>query len=132
LRYTNFVYSNLKINETQPLNKAIEISVQVTNSGKYDGDEVVQVYYTNPKSDVLNTNRTLINFDRISLKAGGTKTVSFSIQPKQLAQFTNSNFELSAGEIIFSVGGLQPNEKAITDKKVIVKKINLIGKTVLF
>ena len=132
LSYTEFLYSNLVIDASHPLDKEIKITVDVTNSGKQDGDEVVQVYFTNSKYDALKTNRTLINFERLFLKAGETKKVSFSIQPKQLAQLNNNTFELTSGDIIFSVGGMQPNDERIKQHKVIVKKISLVGNTLSF
>lgn len=133
LSYTTFEYSNLVIPKENPTTAAIKFTVEVKNAGKLDGDEVVQVYFTNPKGDQLNTVRTLINFQRVFIKAGKTKKLTFSIQPKQLAQLNKDNsFELAAGAISLSVGGMQASEERIKDKKVILKTIKVVGKTVVF
>lgn len=57
------------------------------------------------------------------VKAGETKKVVFTIQPKQLAELNNDNsFELTAGNIILSVGGMQASDERVKSNKVIVKK----------
>ncbi|WP_369753108.1 glycoside hydrolase family 3 C-terminal domain-containing protein [Flavobacterium sp. WC2409] len=132
LSYSTFKYTNLDIKNEVITGEAVTINVDVTNSGKLDGDEVVQVYFTNPKADERETIRTLIGFDRIFLKASETKKVSFTIQPKQLAQFTNTGLKLNSGEILFSVGGMQPNAQREKEGKVMLKKINLVGTTVVY
>jgi beta-glucosidase len=133
LSYTTFNYSNLNIKEDNPTDTAIEFTVDVTNAGKMDGDEVVEVYFTNAKGDQLNTVRTLINFEHVFIKAGETKKVSFTIQPKQFAQLNkNNSFELAAADITLSVGGLQASDERIKEKKVIVKKIKMTGETIVF
>ena len=133
LSYTSFTYANLAIKEESKANEEIKIAVDVTNAGKVDGDEVVQVYFTNPKGDERNTIRTLIGFSRVFIKAGETKKVSFTIHPKQVAQFKiNNGLELTAGDLIFSVGGMQPNEQRLKENKVLVKTIKIVGETTVF
>ena len=127
LSYTSFAYSNLALAETHNVDAPITISVAVTNTGKVAGEEVVQVYFTNPKGDERNTIRTLVGFDRVYIAPGATKQVSFTISPKQLAQFKNNRFELAAGPLTFSVGGMQPTEQRIQAKQVLVKTIQLVG-----
>ena len=133
LSYANFQYSNLETKETINAGQAVQINVTVTNTSKVDGDEVVQVYFSNPIPDERDTNRTLVAFERVFIKASETKKVSFTIDAKQLAQFkANTGLTLSAGQLTFSVGGMQPNPDRIKDKKVIVKTINLTGTTVVY
>ncbi|MDG1870638.1 MAG: glycoside hydrolase family 3 C-terminal domain-containing protein [Flavobacterium sp.] len=128
LSYTTFEYNNLTIPVENPTTKAIDFTVEVTNSGPVAGEEVVEVYYTNPRGDQLSTVRTLINFDRVFLNVGETKKVSFSIQPKQLAQLNaDIKMEIQPGDYTISVGGAQPNKARIDAKKVIVKNIKLTG-----
>jgi beta-glucosidase len=133
LSYSTFEYSNLNIPQTNQTNAAIQFTVDVTNTSTIDGDEVVEVYFTNPKSDQLKTIRTLINFDRVFLKAGESKKLTFNIEPKQLAQLNSQNkFELEAGNMILSVGGMQANPERIKAKKVIQNDIVLVGETTIF
>jgi beta-glucosidase len=128
LSYTTFKYSNLSIPETSNTDKQIEISVDVTNTGSKDGDEVTQLYFTNSKKDELETVRTLAGFERTSLKAGETKRLTFKVNPKQLAQVNaSSKLEVTPSEIEFSIGGTQPNIKLVSEGKVLVKKVKITG-----
>lgn len=133
LSYTTFHYGNLEVQSEVPTNKEIKITVDVTNTGKREGDEVVQVYFSTPKRDALNTVRTLIAFERVFIKPGETKKVSFMIHPKQLANLNaNAIFELSEGEITFSVGGMQPNEARLATKKVVQATVQVVGETTIY
>ena len=85
LSYTSFTYSNLKVTpETQSPNGNIEVTVDVTNSGKYKGDEVVQLYYRQEQSSVTVYESQLRGFERIPLNPGETRTVKFTIKPSDL------------------------------------------------
>jgi len=82
LSYTSFTYSNLKVSpETQSPNGNIEVTVDVTNSGKYKGDEVVQLYYRQEQSSVTVYESQLRGFERIPINPGETKTVKFALKP---------------------------------------------------
>jgi beta-glucosidase len=81
LSYTSFTYSNLKVSpETQSTNGNIEVTVDVTNSGKYKGDEVVQLYYRQEQSSVTVYESQLRGFERIPLNPGETRTVKFALK----------------------------------------------------
>ena len=85
LSYTSFTYSNLKVTpETQSPNGNIEVTVDVTNSGKFNGDEVVQLYYRQEQSSVTVYESQLRGFERIPLSPGETKTVKFSLKSSDL------------------------------------------------
>ncbi len=132
LSYTSFSYTNFVVPEFSAVNDGIEVAVDVSNTGEIDGEEVVQLYFTNPVEDELSTVRTLIGFDRVFLKANETKNVVFTIQPKQLARLNSNNkLEISSGDIIFAVGGMQPTEQRIQDKIAVVKTVTLTGEPFL-
>ena len=85
LSYTTFQYSNLNIIENQPvIGDAIHVTVDITNTGKYTGDEVVQLYFKDEVSSVTVYESQLRGFERITLNPGETKTVSFLIKPDDL------------------------------------------------
>lgn len=133
LSYTSFEYNSLTLPVENPTTKDFEVTVEVTNTGAVAGEEVVEVYYTNPTGDQLSTVRTLINFDRVFLNVGETKKVSFTIQPKQLAQLNaDVKMEIQPGDYVISVGGAQPNKDRIDTKKVIVRNIKLTGNAIVF
>ncbi|MBQ3353664.1 MAG: glycoside hydrolase family 3 C-terminal domain-containing protein [Bacteroidales bacterium] len=69
LSYTQFEYSDMEIKEN-------EVSVTVTNVGAYNGDEVVQLYYSDKVSPLALSSKSLVGFQRIYLKSGESKRVS--------------------------------------------------------
>ncbi len=85
LSYTTFAYSNLVITPgKQTARGNITVSVDITNSGKYKGDEVVQLYFKDEVSSVTVYESQLRGFERITLNAGETKTARFIIRPDDL------------------------------------------------
>ncbi len=85
LSYTSFEYSNLTLSSDKIYSQAsIEVSLDVTNVGKVDGDEVVQLYLSDEVSSVTTYESQLRGFDRVHLKAGETKKVTFTIGPDHL------------------------------------------------
>ena len=88
LSYTSFAYTNLNIPDTLSINNDLEITVDVKNTGAVNGDEVVQLYVSH-EGKVDAAIRTLVGFERIHLKAGETKKLSFSISPKQYTLLNN-------------------------------------------
>ena len=85
LSYTNFAYSNLSVTpEKQQAHGNISISVDVTNTGKFNGDEVVQLYLKDEISSVTVYDTQLRGFERIALNVGETKTVHFVLSPDDL------------------------------------------------
>lgn len=80
LSYTTFEYSNLKLNKTQMSdNDILTVSVDVTNTGRVAGKEVVQLYVAPEKGEVIRPIRELKGFDKISLEPGETKMVTFQL-----------------------------------------------------
>jgi len=106
LSYTNFTYSNLKLSpEVQNVKGDIQITVEVTNSGKYDGDEVVQMYFKDLVSSVTVYETQLRGFERIHLKVGETKTLSFVLKPDDLKLYDlNMNWVVEPGKFEVLVG----------------------------
>ena len=107
LSYTNFSYSELKINaETISPGKPLVIKVKITNTGTRKGDEIVQMYFHDPKSSVKMPHKALKGFTRISLDPGSSKTVSFSLNYQDLSYWDSkkSKFVVEDGEIEVMVG----------------------------
>ena len=88
LSYTTFEYSNLKVSPERigPSGQS-KISVTVTNTGKREGDEIVQLYIHDLVSSVTRPVMELKDFRRVSLAAGESKTVEFLITPDKLSFF---------------------------------------------
>ncbi len=107
LSYTTFAYSNLKITpEKATADRIIKVSVDVKNTGKVSGDEVVQLYIRDDISSVIRPVKELKGFKRIPLKAGEIKTVTFEISSEEL-QFYNEEMKrvVEPGKFIIMVGG---------------------------
>lgn len=81
LSYTNFSFSNLKIDEVSSINKSVIFSATIQNTGNMDGEEVVQLYLKNKSASVPVPLKSLKGFQRVSLKKGEKKTVTFTIKP---------------------------------------------------
>jgi beta-glucosidase len=93
LSYTTFAYSRLDCPERAPANHDVPISVEVRNTGKLDGEEVVQLYV---KRDAV---RSLEGFRRVALKAGERRILKFVLKPRQLPP---------SGVARITIGGGQP------------------------
>ena len=86
LSYTTFEYSNLALSTAAiKADGELKVSVDVKNTGNYDGDEVVQLYINDVYSSVTTPLKTLKGFKRIFIKKGETKNVVFTLTPDELA-----------------------------------------------
>ncbi|SFC72815.1 beta-glucosidase [Zunongwangia mangrovi] len=108
LSYTRFKYSDLKITNID-IQKELTFSVKVTNTGDYNGDEVLQLYFKDEKASTPRPIVQLAAFKRIHLKKGESKEVNLSVNPRQLAMI-NANDELviEPGWFSIYVGGKLP------------------------
>ncbi|KAF2519161.1 beta-glucosidase BglX [Flavobacterium salilacus subsp. salilacus] len=107
LSYSTFEYSNLKIS-TDKLTAGgnITVSVDVKNTSNTDGKEVVQLYLHDLFASVTRPVRELKGFELTPIKAGQTKTVTFTIDEKTIAFYTaNKKWEAEAGDFKVYVGG---------------------------
>jgi len=132
LSYTTFEFSNLQLPMKSEIGKEVKVSVMVKNTGKYAGDEVVQLYVKDMKASEIVAKRKLEGFKRVHLKPGEQKTINFVLKPKQFAFVKNQNqWTIEPGKFLISVGGRQPydNEsKPGCYKDVCISQITLIGK----
>ncbi|WP_458628797.1 beta-glucosidase BglX [Winogradskyella sp. PC D3.3] len=96
LSYTTFDYSNFKISTTTiDRDGTLDVSVDVTNSGNYDGKEVVQLYIRDVVGSVTRPVKELKGFQKVAIKKGETKTVSFKLTVEDL-KFYNSDLDFIA------------------------------------
>ncbi|MBX7109934.1 MAG: beta-glucosidase BglX [Chitinophagales bacterium] len=107
LSYTQFTYTDLKLSSHKfSMADSLKISVTITNTGKRDGDEVVQLYIHDLVGSLTRPVKELKGFEKISLKAGESKTVSFVLHADDLA-FYNAKMVRQAepGEFKVYAGG---------------------------
>ena len=106
LSYTSFGYSDVQLSKTQLSgNDQLTASITLTNNGKYDGNEVVQLYIRDMVGSVTRPVKELKGFQKVFLKAGESKKVSFTITPEDL-KFYNSElkYDWEAGEFDIMIG----------------------------
>lgn len=106
LSYSKFDYSNLKLSsKTLTPNGTIIVSVDVKNSSTVDGKEVVQLYIRDLFGSVTRPVKELKGFELTEIKAGQTKTISFTIDKKMLEFYTaNEKWETEPGDFKVFVG----------------------------
>ncbi|WP_336717232.1 beta-glucosidase BglX [Chryseobacterium mucoviscidosis] len=118
LSYTQFKYSDMNLSSASLKgNQTLSISVNVTNSGNYDGEEVVQLYIRDLFGKVVRPVKELKGFQKVFIKKGETKTISFTLTPENLKFYDDQlNYDWEGGEFDIMVG---------TDSKnVQTKRIN--------
>jgi beta-glucosidase len=106
LSYTTFQYSHLQLNKTKiNAEGQLEASVTITNTGKYDGEEIVQLYLHDMVSSIVRPVMELKDFRKIKLKAGESKTITFAIDKEKLS-FYNQQLQWVAepGEFELMIG----------------------------
>ena len=90
LSYTSFNYSVITLNKTKlKANEKLEAAITITNTGNYDGEEVVQLYIRDMVASVVRPVKELKGFQKIFLKKGETKTVKFIITVDDLKFYDN-------------------------------------------
>ena len=94
LSYTTFEYSNAKAAKpSMSAEGTLKVSVDVKNNGKYDGAEVVQLYIADTEASVDRPAKELKGFEKVWLKAGEKKTVTFEIDAEDLSYFDAAKHE---------------------------------------
>jgi beta-glucosidase len=118
LSYTSFSYGDVILNKTSmKMNESITASVTVTNTGKYDGEEVVQLYIRDLVGSITRPVKELKGFQKIKLKAGEAKKVNFTISVNDL-KFYNSDLKFVAepGDFKLFIGGNSRDVKELNFK----------------
>jgi beta-glucosidase len=128
MSYTNFTYSNIKLSATKFKDK-VKVTVDIKNTGKVDGMEVVQLYLSAPSKLMDKPESELKGFDKTKLlKAGESETLTFAITSRELASFDSqsTSWVAEAGKYEIKIGASVKDIKLKTsfdlDKQLTVKK----------
>ena len=123
LSYTSFEYGKLSISPEKPTaDDKITISCDIKNTGDRGGDEIVQLYIQDVVASVAPFDQVLRGFDRVSLKSGESKTVTFELSPKRDLKMLNRDnqwvvepgkFEVRVGSSSSETGIRQKGEFSI-------------------
>ena len=123
LSYTTFKYDMLKVQATVAAGKSMTVSARVTNTGKSDGEEVIQLYIAHPEVKGKSPIKALKGFQRVALKKGQSKMVSFTLTPEQLSLISEEGkLYQPNGKLNISIGGGQPGVKNKTTSGVVLSK----------
>jgi len=97
LSYTTFEYSNAKAAKpSMTAAGTLKVSVDVANTGDRDGAEIVQLYIADPEASIDRPAKELKGFEKVFLKAGEKKTVTFEIDAEDLSWFNAEKHEWTA------------------------------------
>lgn len=134
LSYTNYEYSDFEMASSANINDhAFEISCKVKNVGKVDGTEIVQLYVSPQNPDSKMKAVLLKGFQRVSLKAGEEKSLTFRVSPQMLAQYLNRKWVIEPGKYEFKIGASSTDIQLtgvidLTGRNLIIKE----GRQVFF
>jgi beta-glucosidase len=106
LSYTNFNYSDLSVSHTKAKgNQSVTASVTLTNTGSYEGKEVVQLYIRDMVGSITRPVTELKGFQKVSLKPGESQKVSFTITPEDLKFYNyDLKYDWEAGDFEIMIG----------------------------
>lgn len=106
LSYTTFRYANLRVTPQKDRDAEVEVQVDITNTGGCEGDEVAQLYLRDVTSSVTTPRKLLKGFERLTLKPGETRTVTFHLSPEELSLWDERMRRVvEAGRFEVQVGG---------------------------
>ena len=108
LSYTSFEYSDFSLSsDSMAADGAVTASVKITNTGSYDGDEIVQLYIHDVYSSMTRPVKELKAFRRVHVKAGETVEVSFEITHDMLSWYYVSPFETGVPQLTLEPGDFE-------------------------
>jgi beta-glucosidase len=103
LSYTSFSYDNLILEEDEISgNEELTVSVEVSNTGQFDGEEVVQMYIRKPGSAFARPLKDLRGFERVFINKGQTRVVTMTLSPDELEYY-----DITAGDYLVEKGGYE-------------------------
>ena len=103
LSYSTFEYSNLKIDDANQAE--IKISITIKNTGKFEGEEVAQLYIRDKVASIVRPVKELKGFKKIKLAAGESKEIQFTLTDAELGFYNNAGkFIVEPGEFDIMVG----------------------------
>ncbi len=118
LSYTTFGYKNLNVPASAARGEDVPVSVEVENTGDSAGEEVVQVYVANARTNTRAPVRSLAGFRRIALEPGEKQTVEFTIASRAFSLINAAGERvIEPGQFVISVGGEQPGFRGPQDAR---------------
>jgi len=104
LSYTTFVYSDLTLSQSGITDDEIlKVRFRLTNTGKYAGAEIVQLYVGNPRGEVLRPQKELRDFAKVYLEAGESKTIEFTLKTRAFSYYDTELARFYAPEGVYQI-----------------------------
>lgn len=122
LSYTSFEYSNLRCDQDKVLDsESVSVTVDVKNTGDVYGKEVVQLYVSPPKGDVIRAVKELKGFEKVGLAPGETKSVTMTLNKRSFAYYSIniSDWLVDTGEYQILVGASSRDIRLETTLEVV-------------
>ena len=125
MSYTTFEYKNLKVSPGEAkIGDTVLVSVEVTNTGKMAGDEIVQLYIRDEYSSVTRPVKELKDYKRVHIEKGETRNVVFKLPVSSLAFYDlNMNYVVEPGNFII-MAGASSKDNDLLKKNLLIKKVN--------
>ncbi len=121
LSYTEYRYDNFSCPDTFDNNGKLAVSVDVTNIGEYDGEEVVQLYTSDLVATMVRPEKELKGFKKISIPRGKTVKVEFELDAGELGFWTNDmDYKVEPGNFAIMVG---PNSQDLQTRIAMLRSI---------
>lgn len=109
LSYTSFGFDGIQGSDTLKSGTTLQCSVELSNTGKWTGEEVVQVYVSRENTPVYTYPlKKLVAFKKVKLAPGEKKRVEFNIPPRELSVWENGNWRMLTGKYTLFIGSGQP------------------------
>lgn len=121
LSYTEFKYGDMSLsNDTISMTETLKVTIPVTNTGKFDGTETVQLYIRDLYADVTRPIKELKSFKKVMIKKGQTENIVFEIDSDNL-KYYNSEFKYSVEPGMFDIM-VGPNSAKLQKKQFYLKE----------
>jgi beta-glucosidase len=112
LSYSRFEYADLKIDKTVHAGDSLIVNFTLRNSGDQTAAEVAQYYLSDLKASTIVPLHHLVGFERISLKAGESRVVEFTLTPEMMSFYNDDGkLALEPGEFRLVIGGCSPGKR---------------------
>ncbi|XP_046572490.1 beta-D-xylosidase 1-like isoform X2 [Haliotis rubra] len=128
LSYTEFSYSRLQYANVIKAGEDVEVSILLQNTGKYEGDEVVQVYISWGSPSVPIPRRQLVAFERVTIAANAFQVVNVTVSAESMAVWVdNSGWVIEPGYMQMFAGGQQPGQQKSAASQVLEGRFKVEG-----
>lgn len=133
LSYTSFKFKNLSCPQSVQIGDSLTVKVEVSNTGKRAGEEVVQLYLSHRQIDRTAPRCQLAGFEKVALKPGEKRTVEFKLSSRQLAFVDEAgSIGTQPGTVTVEVGNVCPSAPQRFTGNILSRPMELKGETEYF